>query len=498
MRGIFLALASIGVLGAAATAAADALAKDWWGAGDARALPASAEYADAAGMVGILNAAGAVETRGHPFFEPIGGNGRACVTCHQPAEAMSISATTIARRWDETKGKDPLFAAIDGSNCPSLPQDQRASHSLAIEHGLFRVAIPWPPARRSDGAAVDAEFSIQVVRDPTGCNTSPVYGLDGPASTISVFRRPRMVANMKYVDVDGPVFNPKNIGIANPVDRETSKPSNLNLLSDARSLSLNPQARDAASYNLGRATPLTPEQVTRIVAFERQVYVAQSKDRFGADFAAAGMPEGLGPRAMQQGRAGVGSDNAARPVFKSFEPWKAAAPAGEAQAFRASVARGYDVFSKRQFFIRDAMHFNSAGLPNPVKGACANCHTMQMTGMALGSGWVDVGAANAPFASDSPDLPLFKVTCRPDVSPHLFLGRVIFTHDPGRALITGRCMDVGSIVMPQLRGLSARAPYFAGGSARSLREVVDFYDRRFNIRYSEAEKQDLVNFLSVL
>jgi cytochrome c peroxidase len=57
---------------------------------------------------------------------------------------------------------------------------------------------------------------------------------------------------------------------------------------------------------------------------------------------------------------------------------------------------------------------------------------------------------------------------------------------------------VGAIVMGQLRGLSARAPYFSNGSAKSLRELVDFYDRRFNIRYSEAEKQDLVNFLSVL
>ena len=35
-------------------------------------------------------------------------------------------------------------------------------------------------------------------------------------------------------------------------------------------------------------------------------------------------------------------------------------------------------------------------------------------------------------------------------------------------------------------------------SAKNLREVVDFYDRRFNIQYTEQEKQDLVNFLSTL
>ena len=52
--------------------------------------------------------------------------------------------------------------------------------------------------------------------------------------------------------------------------------------------------------------------------------------------------------------------------------------------------------------------------------------------------------------------------------------------------------------MQQFRGLAARAPYFSNGSAKSLRELVDFYDRRFDMKLSEQEKQDLVNFLGVL
>ena len=59
-------------------------------------------------------------------------------------------------------------------------------------------------------------------------------------------------------------------------------------------------------------------------------------------------------------------------------------------------------------------------------------------------------------------------------------------------------MDIGAIVMQQMRGLSARAPYFSNGSAKNLRELVDFYDRRFDMKLSEQEKVDLVNFLSVL
>jgi cytochrome c peroxidase len=75
---------------------------------------------------------------------------------------------------------------------------------------------------------------------------------------------------------------------------------------------------------------------------------------------------------------------------------------------------------------------------------------------------------------------------------------VIYTQDPGRALISGKCNDVGAIVMQQFRGLAARAPYFSNGSAANVRELIDYYDRRYNIQYSEQEKQDLEHFLESL
>jgi len=125
----------------------------------------------------------------------------------------------------------------------------------------------------------------------------------------------------------------------------------------------------------------------------------------------------------------------------------------------------------------------------------------------VANGWMDIGTTNLPWAretprnpwtTETPQLPLFKITCNADVAPHAFLGRVIYTQDPGRALISGKCNDVGAIVMQQFRGLAARAPYFSNGSAATLRELVDFYDRRYDIGYSEQEKQDLVAFLSTL
>jgi len=153
------------------------------------------------------------------------------------------------------------------------------------------------------------------------------------------------------------------------------------------------------------------------------------------------------------------------------------------------------------------MHLNTVGLGNPTKRTCATCHGMHMTGLDTVNGWMDIGTTNLPWASEvplnpwneaKPQMPLFRVTCKPDVKPHPYLGRVIYTQDPGRALISGRCNDVGTIVMQQFRGLAARAPYFSNGSAATLRELVDFYDRRYNIGYSDQEKQDLVNFLGAL
>ena len=205
-------------------------------------------------------------------------------------------------------------------------------------------------------------------------------------------------------------------------------------------------------------------------------------------------------------------NNTTRYVFPLGDAWPErpsgtdADPDPEPQA-RTAIARGHDVFMFRTFFIRDSMHLNTVGLGNPVKRTCSTCHGMHMTGMDVANGWMDIGTTNLPWAreaplnpwtTETPQLPLFKVTCNPDVAPHPFLGRVIYTQDPGRALVSGKCNDVGTIVMQQFRGLAARAPYFSNGSAATLRELVDFYDRRYSIGYSEQEKRDLVAFLSAL
>ena len=175
---------------AVVVAAAPGSPASWWSPGQGTPLPEFATYDNDQGQLGVLNTSGQFETKGHPFFEPIGTNGRACVTCHQPSDGMSLSVRSIRDRWTATGGKDPLFAAVDGMNCPNLPPDDPRSHSLLLDRGLFRIALPWPP-QRPDGTRIDPEFTIDVVRDPSGCNTDPRYGLNSATPTISVYRRPR-------------------------------------------------------------------------------------------------------------------------------------------------------------------------------------------------------------------------------------------------------------------------------------------------------------------
>ena len=84
------------------------------------------------------------------------------------------------------------------------------------------------------------------------------------------------------------------------------------------------------------------------------------------------------------------------------------------------------------------------------------------------------------------------------------------SEDVGRMAVTRRNEDRGRQRTPQLRNVALRAPYFHNGSARTLSEVVDFYDRGGDftarnkdrriqrLRLNGQERADLVAFLEAL
>lgn len=495
----------VGLLVAGATAVAqvaDAVrdpVPKWWDADTDDRIPAHVLYDNPYGKLGVLNASGEVLTGDHPFLTPIGRNGRACITCHQPGNAMSVSVDSLRERWKTVGASDPVFAPVDGANCPNLPRGDQASHSLLLDHGLFRVPRPWPP-RDLSGAVIQPEFTIEVVRDPTGCNTSRAYGLRSPHPTISVFRRPRVAANMRYVMSESADTNPigNKTGLPRARDPQSGKWIYLPILADGGQPSIERQSAAAASGHLEMIEAMSPQQFQRITDFLMQIYVAQEYSNGAGKLTGPGNPPALGTEALRAGEGLVFAVREDRAVFHSFAMWKNAAPATPQEDFRASVERGYDIYFRRPFFISDVPGFTTIGIGNPYKRTCAFCHNGQLSGIDVSPGFMDIGVQNLPTADPAPHLPLFKLTCSRSAPPHPYLGRVVFTHDPGRALISGKCADIGSINLQQIRGLAARAPYFANGSAKDLRAVVDYYDRRFTMKLSERDKVDLVNFMSVL
>ena len=79
-------------------------------------------------------------------------------------------------------------------------------------------------------------------------------------------------------------------------DPETGQPSAMNLLSDARQPTLGTQAVEAAVTHLQFDGKLDDERLGRIVDFERQIYVAQSRHATAGDLMEPNGPPGLGVR----------------------------------------------------------------------------------------------------------------------------------------------------------------------------------------------------------
>src|ERR1700744_2576931 len=115
--------------------------------------------ADPTGLIQTINAGGRANNKG-AFFQSLGTNGRSCATCHVADQAMSISPRQIRQRFEETRGRDPLFHAVDGENCGNAKTSSEAAHSLLLSHGLIRIALAVPS---------NAQFTVSAVHDPYGC-----------------------------------------------------------------------------------------------------------------------------------------------------------------------------------------------------------------------------------------------------------------------------------------------------------------------------------------
>ncbi|MBV9086640.1 MAG: hypothetical protein JOY79_04090 [Acidobacteriaceae bacterium] len=268
------------------------------------------------------------------------------------------------------------------------------------------------------------------------------------------------------------------------------------------------------------------------MAFQTNIYVAQSYSSFygsgaadltGADGSGAtGGPLPLA--ALGVGRpiptfpfvkplpsvlAGPIPNTLVAEEFTPFDSWAGLTAGDKVSQFRASIARGQAIFNGTApgstFVISGVSGLKDGPAGTITNGHCNSCHNVQNTGndTAAGTQHTGVGDNSTLALPATSDQPLFAFACPVGSIPFFSnpdgLGHDIFiTNDPGTGLITGKCKDLGKMKIPVLRGLASRAPYFHGGNAATLDDLVNFYDRRFAIGFTTQQKQDLVNFLNSL
>jgi cytochrome c peroxidase len=464
---------------------------------------------DPSGILGVVNLNGRTRTDG-PFFQSLGTNGRSCSTCHVADEAFSFSDAGARRRFEQTQGTDPLFAAVDGANCPTARQGDRAAHSLLLQSGLIRVALKLP---------TNAQYTISVVHDPYGCAIVP--DPKGGLPFVSVYRRPLPTTNLVFLSAvmfDG---------------RETIAPLTSNQTFQANLIAdLTHQATDATLIHAQATQGPTADQLAQIVGFEMALFTAQASDHRAGRLTAHGAQGGPFYLANRDYYPGINDTLGADPTGQAFDPvamtlfapWaKLRGDDDDGDADRGNdrrreaqrgIAAGETLFNSAPLQITNVRGLNdNAALGNPQSfvGHCTSCHDTPDVGNHSLPLPLDIGTAHTPLPGmesdpaigaalaqlSMPDLPVYLVNGCPNPfapnEPESF-----YTSDPGKALITGQCGDFNRIKGPILRGLAARAPYFHNGAAANLRELVNFYDQRFSMQLTEEQKSELIAFLNSL
>jgi cytochrome c peroxidase len=187
-------------------------------------------------------------------------------------------------------------------------------------------------------------------------------------------------------------------------------------------------------------------------------------------------------------------------IFNLYNAWTGLQGSNLNQA-RATVARGQAVFNTKVINITGVAGINDVLNQQSFAGSCATCHDTPNGGNHSVKAPLNINIAGAgvdtPPALNIAGLPVFTVKC--SVATYFHPANTPFqVTDIGRAMLTGKCADIGRTKGPVLRGLAGRAPYFHNGGATQLIDAVNFYDQRFNIGFTDQEKADLVAFLKTL
>jgi cytochrome c peroxidase len=450
-------------------------------------LPNLFPFLDLTGFSATNSTTGSVDLSG-PFFQSLGTNGRSCGTCHAPSDGFGLSVADAQLRYFITRGKDPLFDQVDGSTCPT----GTINNSLVTNNGLIRIGLQIAP---NSFDSSPPQYTIAAVQDPYGCALTTNSQSQEIAS---VYRRPLPTTNLGFLSA---VMWDGRESFFNPLNNGQTFSSNLNA-------DLTQQAIDATLTHAQATQPPTSTQLSQIVAFELALNSAQLQDFFAGNLYGQQGSQG-GPQFLpsQQYYPGINDSLGGDPEGKQFNPtvftiytsWQ-----NSHNAQQASIARGEQIFNSQPVTISNVPGLTTGS--QQIIGTCTTCHDAPNVGDHSFPLPLDIGTGHSlSYETDpniiaglhqlqQPTLPVFQLVCTQGADA----GQTFYTTDPGKALLTGQCTDIGLVKGPVLRGLAARAPYFHNGAAANLSEVVNFYNQRFEMNLTSQQIQDLINFLQTL
>jgi hypothetical protein len=221
-------------------------------------IPSLQPYPTPTGTVSTFSATGSIDSNGI-FFQKLGTNARACDSCHQLNQGMSISAASTQALFTSTSGTDPLFLAVDGANCPTAATGDSAGHSLVLNNGLIRIAEVLP---------ANVQFQIAVNQDPYGCAVTANSSTG--QQTYSVYRRPLPASDLTFLS--NVMWDTRET--VSPLNSEATLSANLDT-------DLAAQAANAIATHEQGSTAPTSAQLAQIAAFEEGLYTAQATDTPG-------------------------------------------------------------------------------------------------------------------------------------------------------------------------------------------------------------------------
>lgn len=191
-----------------------------------------------------------------------------------------------------------------------------------------------------------------------------------------------------------------------------------------------------------------------IIKLKRHGYSEKFRDAFGADISARTLAQAI---ATYQRSLTAGDSPFDRYLFRKAK-----------DAISPQAQRGFEVF---------------------LRSKCDTCHLVMTPGLH-------------PFS-------MRTVLFTDNKFHNIGVGSDQAEPDPGRYSVTRDPADWAAFRTPSLRNVGVTAPYFHDGSARSLADVVEFYDRGGKpnrnldkgiqpLKLQPAEKSDLISFLESL